>query len=178
MGWLIKMSENRVDPTVAGLFLVTFITLVFGFLGFELYSNLDFGLEATAGPLAAIVGMMILVLMVSAIRCGNAFAAALYGFVALSLFLPVMGFGEAPMLFYIAAILYIVFAVVAFLVGAPKLLMFILIFVGVLYLFVGVFSSAANSDVIPLLFGICGVLAGVLSLYLAFALSTQKLPVF
>jgi hypothetical protein len=136
------------------------------------------GLAATAAPLAAFVGILIAVLMVSAIRCGNAFAAALYGFVSLTLVVPTVAFGVSPMTFYICAILYIVFAIVALMVGAPKLLVIILFLVALLYLFVGIFSSESSSDSIALIFGVFGVLAGLVSMYLAFALSTQKLPVF
>ncbi|MDR0778523.1 MAG: hypothetical protein LBE48_03685 [Methanomassiliicoccaceae archaeon] len=187
------MSENRVDPTVAGLFLVSFITLVFGFLGLGAYTENMWIDTPQATGIAVFVGILIAVLMVSAIRCGNAFAAALYGFVAITLFLPSVATGTAGFIgmggefgamfmFIIAAILYIVFMLVALFVGAPKLLVIILFLVALLYLFVGLFVNALNNNADPktfgLLFGIFGVLAGLVSMYLAFALSTQKAPVF
>jgi hypothetical protein len=190
MGWLIKMSENRVDPTVAGLFLVAFITLVFGFFGLEVFMQpADPMLGDAAAGIALFVGIMFVVLMVSAIRCGNAFAAALFGFVAISLVVPLIGTGGssiftgdfAPFLFFVAAILYVVFAIVALFVGAPKLLVFILVFVALLYLFVGLVvnaATAADAEIFGLLAGVFGLLAGVISMYLGFALATQKAPVF
>jgi len=177
------MSENRIDPTVAGLFLVAFITLVFGFLGIQFFqggSAMDWGLHHVAADLALVVGAIFVVLTVSAIRFGNAFAASLFGFVAVSLIAVQYGFLASPFMFYLLAIVYIVFALVALLIGAPKLLVILLFFVGLLYFFVGLFSNAgiADGDTYALLFGIFGILAGVVALYMAFALSTQKLPVF
>ncbi|MDR2866461.1 MAG: hypothetical protein LBV13_03545 [Methanomassiliicoccaceae archaeon] len=171
------MTENRVDPTVAGLFLVAFITLIFGFLGVSLYSaNEIFGAIPAAG-LATLVGIMFIVLTVSAIRCGNAFAAALFAFVAISLLAVSSSFGTSAFVFILLGIMYIVFALVALIIGAPKLLMILLFLVGLLYIFVGAFVYDGG-DTFALLFGVFGILSGVVALYLGFALSTQKLPVF
>ena len=176
----VKMSENRVDPTVAGLFLTALITLVFGFLGVELYNDPKAGwIGAAAAPLAAAVGVLVAVLMVSAIRCGNKFAAALFGFVSASLLAVVISFDVGSFVFFIIAIIYIVFVIVAFMTGAPKLLAIMLLFVGLLYLFVGLsFFGSSPAEIHNLLFGIFGLLAGAIALYLALALSTEKFPVF
>jgi len=183
------MAENRVDPTVAGLFLVGFITLVFGLIGILLYGKVD-GAGALAGTvsgeggsLAVIVGVVFIVFTVSAIRCGNAFAAALFGFVAVALFGATVGLNAGSMyLFVVFAIVFILFALVAFLIGAPKLLAILLFFVALLYLFVGLWVNAIADDgmnnVFGVLFGLFGILAAAVALYMAFALSTQKLPVF
>jgi hypothetical protein len=192
-----EMAENRIDPTVAGLFLVAFIALVFGFLGFQIFLgfgfetvgeeiitvfDVDWGLDAVAAPLAAAIGIVFLVLTVSAIRVGNAFAAALFAFVAIALTAVQYGFEVSSFMFYILAIVFIVFALVAFIVGAPKMLAIMLIFVGLLYMFVGVFSidgfAGESAETFGLLFGIFGILAGLVAMYLAFALSTQKLQIF
>jgi len=176
------MSENRIDPTVAGLFLTAFITLVFGFVGILTYGKVDGASALTAATLAmsSVVGLVFLVLTVSAIRFGNAFAASLFGFIGVALVGATVGLtAGSAYLFFIIAIVFIVFALVALLVGAPKLLMILLFFVALIYLFVGLFVNAADPEsVFALVFGLFGVLAGVLALYMAFALSTQKLPVF
>ena len=174
------MAENRIDPTVPALFLVALITLVFGFLGIDSYQNMGWKLGLVAAPLAAAIGIVFVVFTISAIRVGNAFAAALFGFVAIALYAVQYGLPvKSMMMFIILALIFIVFVIVAFMVGAPKLLAIMLLCVALLYLFVGLFVDAGKADsVYGLLFGIFGILAGLLSLYLAFALSTQKLPVF
>jgi len=180
---MVKKMAERIDPTVPGLFLVAVIALVFGFLGLEGYLDADWGLGGVAANVAMVIGVIFVVLTVSAIRIGNAFAAALFGFVAVALYVVQYGLaGFSPFLFYLIAIVFIVFVIVAFMIGAPKLLAIMLLFVALLYLFVGVFIAVAlggkDPETYALLFGIFGVLAGLVALYLSFALSTQKLPVF
>jgi len=179
------MSENRIDPTVTGLFLVGFITLVFGLIGILGYAEADGADNLTAAVIVALPALAVIftVLAVSAIRIGNTFAAPLFAFVAVALYGAMAGLTTfAAYLFYVLAIVFILFAIVAFIVGAPKLLAILLIFVALLYLFVGVFigvALAGNDPLIyALLFGIFGVLAAAVALYMSFALSTQKLPVF
>jgi hypothetical protein len=172
------MSENRVDPTVAGLFLVSFITLVFGLLGLQMGADLNWNMDFVALGLAPVVGLIFIVLAVSAIRCGNAFAAALFVFVSIALIAVPIAFGVGAFVaFFLIAAIFLVFAIISFLVGAPKLLMLILIFTAVIYLGVGLTINGSSSS-IAYIFALGGILAGVLSLYLGFALSTQKLPVF
>jgi len=175
---VIKMSENRVDPTVAGLFMTAFIALVFGLLGFELYQGLDWGLFFVADILAAVIGIVFFVLTVSAIRCGNAFAASLFAFVGVALVAVPICLMVSWFAFVLLAIFFILFAVIAFIIGAPKLLAIMLIFIGLLYLFVGLYTSPNSEEIFAILFGLFGVLGGALALYLGFALSTEKLPVF
>jgi len=174
------MSENRVDPTVAGLFLVAFITLVFGFLGVELYlgGNKLGNLLVPAMVLSGMIGALFIVLTVSAIRCGNSFATSLFAFVALALIaVPICFFSGSWFAFILLAIFFIVFALIGFLVGAPKLLAIMLFLVALLFLFVGL-AGKTGTDAMSLMFGIFGLLSGLVALYLSFALSTEKLPVF
>ena len=169
------MSENRVDPTVAGLFLVAFIALVFGLFGIETYSSsTSWGVPAPL--LAAIIGIAFVVLTVSAIRCGNAFAASLFAFVAIALIAVQVCLGVWIM-FVLIAVFFIVFALIAFLIGAPKLLAIMIACVALLYLFVGLYFNT-GTDGYAIAFAIFGFLGGLVALYLGFALSTEKLPVF
>ncbi|MDR0334546.1 MAG: hypothetical protein LBH69_01505 [Methanomassiliicoccaceae archaeon] len=155
------------------------ITLVFGLLGIEFYQGLDWGMGIVAAPLAAIIGVVFVILTISALRFGNAFAASLFGFIAISLLIVPIAFGFSFMAFVIMAIFYLVFMIIAFLIGAPKLLGILLLLVALLYLFVGLFINDGLGDsVFGILFGIFGVLSFLVALYMAFALSTQKLPVF
>jgi len=182
---MIKMSENRVDPTVAGLFLVGLTTLLFGLIGLLMYngSASGFGLLTFTIILLMPLALVFLVFTVSAIRCGNAFAASLFGFVGIALFGAaaglILGLSGAPieLAFYILGVFFILFALVAFMIGAPKLLAILLLLVALVYIFVGLFF-AEGTDTFALLFGIFGILAGAVATYMAIALSTEKLPVF
>ncbi|MCL2712434.1 MAG: hypothetical protein FWD37_04075 [Methanomassiliicoccaceae archaeon] len=194
-GMVKKMSENRIDPTVAGLFLVGFITLIFGFIG------LLIGMEdATADALLLtavgggfispliMLGIIFLVLAVSAIKIGNAFAAALFGFIGAALVTTeaalIADLTGSPAAMFIIAFVFLVFAIIAFLIGAPKLLAILLVLVTLLYLFVGLFLGDAafaagdSAQTFAYLFGVFGLLAGLVATYMALALSTQKFPVF
>jgi len=180
-GMVKKMSENRIDPTVPGLFMVAFITLIFGVLGILGFSeNAEAGNMLTAAmAFAAIIGVIFVVFTVSAMKVGNAFASSLFIFVAVSLFAATVGVPDGNyILIMLVAVFYIVFALIAFLVGAPKFLMILLFLVALLYLFVGLSLNATDGKAFALMYGIFGVLSALLALYMAFALSTQKLPVF
>jgi len=152
--------------------MVAFITSSFGLLGLETYTGEDMGMK-TAPTLALIVGILIAILMVSAIRYGDAFVAPLMGFVAISLIVvPYAGSGAMIIL----AVIYFAFALAGLAVKLPKMMVLLLIIVGLLYLVVGV-GGLADGDIFFLLQGILGLSAGTLALYLSMALSTQKLPV-
>jgi len=176
------MSENRLDPTVPGLFMVAFITLVFGVLGLVAGAEniVEAGKMQTAAiAFASIIGLIFVVLTVSAIRFGNAFAASLFVFVAVSLFAATIGVPSFNwILIILVAVFYIVFAIIALLIGAPKLLMILLFLVALLYLFVGLCLNADDGKMFAYLFGVFGILSALVALYMGFALSTQKLPVF
>jgi len=188
-----KMSENRVDPTVAGLFLVGLITLFFGLLGVLLWNENAMGADllvyitgigagAANGILVAFALMFVLFAFLAA-KVGNAFATALFAFVAVALFSVTIGLIASSFIaFLIIGVFFIVFALVAFLIGAPKLLAILLALTALLYIFVGVFVNAGNNGDDPLtfalLFGVFGILAGAVATYMAVALSTEKLPVF
>ena len=177
------MSENRLDPTVAGLFMTAVIALVFGFLGIELYCHdLSWGLASIATGLSAVIGIVFLVLTVSAIRFGNAFATSLFAFVGVALIAVMICFPASWFAFVLLAIFFVVFALIGFLVGAPKLLSIMLVLIALLFLFVGLFLNDGpkfyDENVYAILFGIFGLLGGLVALYLSFALSTEKLPVF
>ena len=179
------MSENRVDPTVAALFLVGFITMVFGLIGIAangegdgIFSNLT----KTGGLLATAIGVIFIVLTVMAAKSNNAFATALFAFIAAGLLATETGLTtQSPLLIIFIGIFFLIFAIVAFIVGAPKLLFLQLVFVFFLYLFVGLWLNATvggdDGNTYALLFGVFGILAGIVATYLGFALATEKLPV-
>jgi len=180
------MSETRVDPTVAGLFLVGFITLVFGIVGIQMFNN-GFDLVSgsdllnAAGFLIAPVSIVILIFAYMAGKAGNAFAVALFAYIAVTLFGASQLLGQEPMLFYIVAFFYVVFALVAFLIGAPKLLGILLILVALIFLFMGfafaVSGGGGDTEGYCVAFGLFGILSFIVATYMAIALATQKFPV-
>ncbi|MCL2712433.1 MAG: hypothetical protein FWD37_04070 [Methanomassiliicoccaceae archaeon] len=177
------MSENRVDPTVAGLFLVAFITLVFGLLGLDLFQNFDVPGYVSdyllfAGGIIPTISLVLLVFAYMAGKVGNAFAVALFAFVAVALFavtIAVAGGAGTP--FVALAFFFLLFTLVAFFIGAPKLLVLMLLFVTFLFLFVGLFFIEGEKAY-AIAFGLFGILSFLAAGYLALALSTQKFPVF
>lgn len=178
------MSENRVDPTVAGLFLVALITLIFGILGIDLFNDLSNNglLTGAAMPFIPLLSAIFIVLAYMAGKAGNAFATALFVYVAVALYGVIVAFtmgsavGDAIML--ALAFFFLMFTLVAFMIGAPKLLGFLLLCVTLLYLFVSIFINQGGDDEpYAIAFGIFGILAFLISSYLAIALATQKLPV-
>ncbi|MDR0778521.1 MAG: hypothetical protein LBE48_03675 [Methanomassiliicoccaceae archaeon] len=175
------MSETRVDPTVTGLFLVGFITLFFGLLGIDLFQDAaNNGLVDVAGNFIGVIGIIMVVLAYMAGKSGNAFATALFAFVAVALFGVRYGIGETvafPVVFYAIAFFFVIFAIVAFLVGAPKLVVILLFLVALLYFFVGLWFGYEESSYAAA-FGVFGILSFLVATYSAVGLGTQKLPVF
>ncbi|MCL2608176.1 MAG: hypothetical protein FWD92_06465 [Methanomassiliicoccaceae archaeon] len=130
-------------------------------------------------PLAVIF----LVLMYMASKVGNAYATALFAFVVAALIAvqsAVGGVEGSSFALYVIAIFFILFALVAFFIGAPKLLSIQLFFTALLYLFVGLFLAADDGKTMALIFGVFGVLASAVATYMALALAQEKvkLPMF
>jgi hypothetical protein len=192
------MAETRVDPTVAGLFLIGLVTLFFGLLGVELFSNSlsddAVMILGVAGKFIGIIGIILVIFAFMAGKVGNAYATALFAFIAVALFgvgiglvvEPVAATATAPavysvaaypMLFYAVAFFFLIFALVGFLIGAPKMLGILLLVVGLLYLFVGFYLATLDAPY-AIVFAFFGFVAFLLSTYMAFALATQKAPVF
>ena len=176
------MSENRVDPTVAGLFLIGFVMLVFGIAGIQLFNSGWPDLLVAAFDFIIPVAFIILIFAYMAGKAGNAFAVALFSFIAVSLFGAGYMLGTEVMLFAIVAFFFIIYAIVALLIGAPKLLVILLFLVALLFLFLGfafaIEKGAGDPSAYCLVFGFFGILAFLVATYMAVALATQKAPVF
>ena len=180
------MSENRVDPTVAGLYLVGFITLFFGLLGILTFLGND-TTDAAAAAMGLLlpVGFVLIIFAYMAGKAGNAFATALFAFIGVAFLGIAAGATGSPLGAYAAAIFFIIFAIVAFIIGAPKLLAILLILVALFFLFFGfavadgtlLFTTDA-SQIYAGAFGLFSFLAFIIATYLAVALGTQKMPVF
>ena len=175
------MSETkRVDPTVAGLLLIGFITLLFGIVGVQIFTGADESIVFGAAAYFLLpLALVMLVFAYMAGKSGNAFATALFAFIAVAFagtgYLAGLG-GDGALLFYIVGFFFIVFAIIALLIGAPKMLVFLLVFVALLYAFFGLFFGAGDAPYAAAI-GICGILAFIIATYMAIALSTEKLPV-
>jgi hypothetical protein len=186
--------SQKVDPTVPGLFLVGFITLLFGLLGIQIFMDGDDGLLAVAGNFISVIGLIMILFAYMAGKAGNAYATALFAFVAVALF--GVGFGylpvdivdsagnvitdaySFPVVFYAIAVFFVIFALVGFVIGAPKLMGLLLLFVAGLYFFVGLTIGNPGDAPYSLMFGVFGIISFIVSTYMAVGLGTQKLPVF
>ncbi|MDR2866460.1 MAG: hypothetical protein LBV13_03540 [Methanomassiliicoccaceae archaeon] len=176
---------KTIDPTSAGLFLVGFITLLFGLLGFNLFSDpSDVGLLSAIFDFIFVIGILMVIIAWMAGRAGNAYATALFAFIAVAIFgasfgatAGLEGDAVAPTIFYALALFFIVFLFVAAMLGTPKLLIVLLFFVALLYLFVGVYFGEGDKPFAGAV-GVFGLLSFFTATYFAAALSTQKLPVF
>jgi len=175
------MSETkRVDPTVAGLLLIGFITLVIGIVGIQIFNGDDH--TVMFGAVAYFLMPLALVMLVFAYmagKCGNAFATALFAFIAVAFFGTAYLAGlaaDGTLLFYIVGFFFIVFAIIAALIGAPKLLVILLIFVALVYVFFGLYYGATEAPYAGAI-GLFGILSFIIATYMAIALSTEKLPV-
>ena len=187
------MSENnRVDPTVTSLFLVGFVTLlvgISGLLAYNAHSSVEAGVTfgtALGGAAHVISGLAIVMLVLAymAARCGNAFAVALFSYIAISFYLTAWSGASgdgAQILFAIVGVFYAVFALVALLIKAPKLLVVLLVLVAIMYIFFGLFAQAsAGTDTFKnmgLLYGVFALLSSIVATYMAIGLATEKLPV-
>ena len=176
------MSENRVDPTVAGLYLVGFITLFFGLLGILTFLGND-TTDAAAAAMGLLlpVGFVLIIFAYMAGKAGNAFATALFAFIGVAFIGVSMSALYSPMGAYATAIFFIIFAIVAFIIGAPKLLAILLLLVALFFLFFGFNTAAADpaaKEVYAAAYGLFSFIAFIVATYLAVALGTQKMPVF
>jgi hypothetical protein len=187
--------SQKVDPTVAGLFLVGFITLFFGLLGIQIFQSGDMELFGVALKFIGIIGLLMVLFAFMAGKAGNAYATALFAFVAVALFGVGFGFNPSetvtvvgekvvtvaaysfPVVFYAIAVFFFLFAVVGFAIGAPKLMGLLLLFVAGLYLFVGLAIGPGDAPY-SFMFGAFGLLSSFVATYMAIGLGTQKLPVF
>jgi len=179
------MAENRVDPTVAGLFLIGFITLLFGIIGMQLY--LDIAAIQTEPLFKAtlafvgMVGFILLIFAYMASKAGNGFAVALFAFVVVSFFAVPLALDPAGIGFYqglyIVAIFYLVFTILTLLIGGPKILALMLLVVAFLFFFVGMYLNFDKEPMYAMMFGIMGLTAAALAMYLGLAFATQRLPV-
>lgn len=190
------MADNeRVDTTWVGLILIGFVLFLFGFLGLELGNVFGEGIKwpldvGVFAYLCGAIGLILLILAVLGYRVGNPIAAGVFAFVAV--FLVFFYFdqvhGEAPstnwILYIGVALFFLVFAVYAFLVNAPKLLVLLLALVALAVLFFGLafyMAADANVDTMKTMAIIGGVFSflGFLNatyLGLAFAVPGGKIP--
>ena len=180
------MSETRrVDPTVSGLLLIGFITLVLGIVGVQIFNGNDHTVMFDAALKFLIVLSLVMVMFAyMAGKCGNAFATALFAFIGIAfigtVYLAKAATGTAPvdnsLMFYILGFFFVVFSMIAALIGAPKLLVLLLVLVAFIYFFFGLFFATSEAPYAGAI-GLFGILAFIISTYMAIGLATEKLPV-
>jgi len=183
------MSDTRADVTSMGLFLVSFIMLVFGMIGIFMYSDGDqaAGLAAMSVPIATLLGVVFILLGIGAWFGGNKFLMVLFGFLGVFLALyatsatvagPLMADGIS-MIFIIMTIFFIIFALWAFVLKAGMMLTILLISAGLVFLFYALTMTATDPKTMFLLMGVFALIGFAVSVYLALADCMEgKLPTF
>lgn len=188
------MSDTRADTTSMGLFLISFIMLVFGIVGIFGFQESDMfaGLYGTTVPMMSIVGILFLFCGYSMYRKDNKFLMIIFGFLGLfALAFSSLVSGDlmaainkegAYMFFIVVAIFLIIFALWALLGKAGFMLTILLIAAALVFLFYALVINAMvgldDPKTYALLMGIFGIIAFVISIYMALADVTDlNLPV-
>lgn len=159
-----------------GLFLISFIMLVFGLIG--VFGYLDDGAGAIFGGLfAAAPQMMLLVGILFAFvgwaswKNGNKFLMVIFAFLAFFgvLFARLTPGGEGyGMLFVVVAVFLLIFMIWTLLAKAGFMLAIILLSAALVFLFYGLFWMQDADVLYLLLLGVFGIIAFVISAYMAF----------
>ena len=180
------MSDTRADVTSMGLFLVSFIMLVFGMIGIFTYGEADQagGLAAMSIEIAGLLAVIFVLLGIGAWYGGNKFLMVLFGFLAVFLAVysvadPSMGVDGLVMVFIIMTIFFIIFALWAFVLKAGMMLTVLLICAGLVFLFYALTLTSTDAKTLFLLMGIFALIGFAVSVYLALADCMEgKLPTF
>jgi len=186
------MSDTRADVTSMGLFLVSFIMLVFGLVGIYGYTEVG-GVEfntlfGASVEILALVGVFFVLLAIGAWWGGNKFLMVLFGFLGLFTMLysglsVFVGDAGLNFIFIIMAIFFIIFALWTFILKAGMLLVVLLIAAAIVFLMYGFVLSAMADGNDPktflLILGVFSLIAFAIATYLALADCTDgKLPTF
>jgi len=186
------MSETKyADTTALGLILVAFALLFFGFIG--VLSYVDGSLNALAfqaGAMGYFAAILFLLIAVAQFMSGNKFLMVLFGFIAFSfalfsdIYQNVLG-NDGFYAFILIGVIYLIFALWAFLAKAGYMLIGILVMAALAFI---MFALAANADpmatfadaeIFFLLMGVFAFIGGILAIYLAIVDTTGlKLPVY
>jgi hypothetical protein len=181
------MSDTRADVTSMGLFLVSFIMLVFGMIGIFVYSGSDQvpGLVGMSVTISGLLGIVFVLLGIGAWYGGNKFLMVLFGFLAVFLTIYSMADGSGifadgvQMIFIMMTIFFIIFALWAFVLKAGMMLTILLICAGLVFLFYALTLTSTDAKTLFLLMGIFALIGFAVSVYLALADCMEgKLPTF
>lgn len=171
------MSDTRADTTSMGLFLISFIMLVFGLIG--IFGFLDMGgtnfLGLSNAALVASLGVGVLFLFCgwSAWKSDNKFLMIIFAFLALFMItfrgMSAIG-GDGYLIFVIEAIFLIIFTLWALLAKSGYMLTLILLTAALTFLFYGLaLNAGADGEPYFLIMGLCALVAFFFSTYMALA---------
>ena len=160
------------DPTAFGLFLVATVSLPLAIL--QLWQPDGFAWLPT-GQFFLLIGALIIAVAMLAYRSDSNFGFVVFGLVGAAVFMTGFGMGFMENItFGIIFVLAIIWSIWA---KTPKNLSLILVTTALIFLFVG-FWAYDGSDWWHWLIGIAALFNFIFNIFLAYALATEKLPVF
>ena len=165
--------QKCLDPTAFGLFLVATVSLPLA-----MANLLDMDLDG--GSLFTIGGLLILIVSLLAYRSDANFGFVVFGLVGFAvLFTGITGGGDAwsNLTFGLMFILAIIWSILA---KTPKNLTLILVTTALIFLVVGIITGWPDvlGDNGTLVLGIVALFNFLFNIFMAYALATEKLPVF
>jgi len=163
---------KNLDPTALGLFLVAIVSFALAFT--RLLVDVDVTYVPVMPSFFMAMGILALFVAYFAYRAESQFGFTVFALVGMAVFLTGFGMGTWECIFFgVVFLLTILWSLFA---KTPKSLTIILVMTTLIFLFVGIESMM--TDNLNLLIGIVALLNGIFAIYLAFALATEKLPVF
>jgi|GEM_PF-2414923 len=186
------MSETKyADTTALGLFVIAFALLFFGLVGILTYA--DGGIHALAfeaGAVTWFAAILCLLIAIAQFITGNKFLMVLFGFIAFAfalfsrIYVDVMlANPDAYITYILIGIVFIIFALWAYLAKAGLMLTVILTMAALTFIMFalaqnGLITGFDDAEIYFLLMGVFAVIGGALAIYLAIVDTTGlKLPV-
>ena len=174
--------QKCLDPTSFGLFLVATVSLPLAILmlvGFDAGGTTSYG---TPGSLFfTLIGLLILVVAMLAYKSDSNFGFVVFGLVGAAVTMTGLGYADGlgvgaweNITFALMFILAIIWSILA---KTPKNLSLILVTTTLVFLFVGL-SGLIDGDYWHWLIGIAALFNFLFNIFMAYALATEKLPVF
>ncbi|MCL2334308.1 MAG: hypothetical protein FWC52_05940 [Candidatus Methanoplasma sp.] len=164
--------QKCLDPTAFGLFLVAVVSLPLAVL--QLWQPDGWSSLPTA-HFFLLMGALAIATALLAYRSDSNFGFIVFGLVGAAVFMTGWGMGFMENITF--GIIFVIAIIWSLIAKTPKNLSLILVTTALIFLFVGLWAYD-GSDWWHWLIGIAALFNFILSLYLAFALATEKLKVF
>lgn len=166
--------QKCLDPTSLGLFLVAVVSLPLAILQLMEPDGLS---ALPTQQFFVLLGLLIIVVAMLAYRSDSNFGFVVFALVGAAITMTGLGMGPYENITF--AIIFILAAIWSIFAKTPKNLTFILIASTLIFLFVGLSNpEVIGGDYWHWLIGFAALINFILSIFLAYALATEKLPVY